>query len=99
MLQKKLFKKHRVPSTGINWAVSLNLGCLHPVALYCSISFEVKLPSACSFIVDGLAFCCRCSHYIFRPTWPSSGVCYISLFIPEGIASLLLLHVVILCSF
>jgi hypothetical protein len=32
------------------------------------------LPSACSFIVDGLAFCCRCSHYMFRPTWPSSGV-------------------------
>jgi hypothetical protein len=24
----------------------------HPAALYCSISFEVKLPSACSFIVD-----------------------------------------------
>jgi hypothetical protein len=42
------------------------------------------LPSACSFIVNGLAFCCRCSHYMFRPTWPSSGV-YISLFIPEGI--------------
>jgi hypothetical protein len=27
-----------------------------------TVSFEVKLPSACSFIVDGLAFCCRCSH-------------------------------------
>jgi hypothetical protein len=25
------------------------------------ISFEVKLPSACSFIVDGLTFSCRCS--------------------------------------
>jgi hypothetical protein len=25
------------------------------------ISFEVKLPSACSFIVDGLTFRCRCS--------------------------------------
>jgi hypothetical protein len=34
-----------------------------------SISFEVKLPSSCSFIVDGLAFCCGCSHYMFRPTW------------------------------
>jgi Fe-S-cluster containining protein len=31
------------------------------------MTFEVKLPSACSFIVDGLAFCCRCSHYMFRP--------------------------------
>jgi hypothetical protein len=50
-----------------------------------SISFEVKLPSACSFIVDGLAFCCRCSHYMFQPTWPSSGAYDISLFIPEGI--------------
>jgi hypothetical protein len=39
-----------------------------------SSSFEVKLPSSCSFIVDGLAFCCGCSHYMFRPTWPSSGV-------------------------
>jgi hypothetical protein len=29
--------------------------CFHP---FYSISFEVKLPSACSFIVDGLAFCC-----------------------------------------
>jgi hypothetical protein len=38
------------------------------------LTFEVKLPSACSFIVDGLVFCCRCSHYMFRPTWPSSGV-------------------------
>jgi hypothetical protein len=38
------------------------------------ITFEVKLPSACSFIADGLAFCCRCSHYMFRPTWTSSGV-------------------------
>jgi hypothetical protein len=26
------------------------------------------------FIADGLAFCCRCSHYMFRPTWPSSGL-------------------------
>jgi hypothetical protein len=26
-----------------------------------SISFEVMLPSACSFIVDGLTFSCRCS--------------------------------------
>jgi hypothetical protein len=43
------------------------------------------LPSACSFIVDGLAFSCRCSHYIFLPTWPSSGVYDVSLFIPEGI--------------
>jgi hypothetical protein len=49
------------------------------------ITFEVKLPSACSFIVDGLAFCCRCSHYMFRPTWPSSSVYDILLFIPEGI--------------
>jgi hypothetical protein len=49
------------------------------------IAFEVKLPSACSFIVDGLAFCCRCSHYMFRLTWPSSGVYDLSLFIPEGI--------------
>jgi hypothetical protein len=24
-------------------------------------SFEVMLPSACSFIVDGLTFSCRCS--------------------------------------
>jgi hypothetical protein len=24
----------------------------HPAALYCSIGFEVMLPSACSFIVD-----------------------------------------------
>jgi hypothetical protein len=23
----------------------------------CTIGFEVKLPSACSFIVDGLVFC------------------------------------------
>jgi hypothetical protein len=48
-------------------------------------SFEVKLPSACSFIVDGLASCFRCSHYMFQPTWPSSGVYDILLFIPEGI--------------
>jgi hypothetical protein len=27
----------------------------------CSIIFEVMLPSACSFIVDGLTFSCRCS--------------------------------------
>jgi hypothetical protein len=27
----------------------------------CSISFEVMLPSACSFIVDGLTFSCHCS--------------------------------------
>jgi hypothetical protein len=47
--------------------------------IYEQISFEVKLPSACSFIVNGLAFCCRCSHYMFRPTWPSSGVYDISL--------------------
>jgi hypothetical protein len=54
--------------------------------VYCGrITFEVKLPSACSFIVDGLAFCCRCSHYMFRPTWPSSGVYDNSLFITEGI--------------
>jgi hypothetical protein len=26
-----------------------------------SISFEVMMPSACSFIVDGLTFSCRCS--------------------------------------
>jgi hypothetical protein len=51
----------------------------------CKGAFEVKLPSACSFIVDGLAFFCRSSHYMFRPTWPSSGVYDISLFIPEGI--------------
>jgi hypothetical protein len=38
------------------------------------ITFLVKLPFSCSFIVDGLAFCCRCSHYMFRLTWPSSGV-------------------------
>jgi hypothetical protein len=38
-----------------------------------------------NFIVDGLAFFCRCSHYMFRPTWPSSGVYDILLFIPEGI--------------
>jgi hypothetical protein len=25
----------------------------HPAALYCSISFEVMLPSACSFVIDG----------------------------------------------
>jgi hypothetical protein len=50
-----------------------------------TVSFEVKLPSACSFIVDGLAFCCPCSHYMFRPTWLSSGGYDISLFIPEGI--------------
>jgi hypothetical protein len=43
------------------------------------------LPSACSFIVDGLAFFCRCSHYMFRPTWLSSGVYDILLFILEGI--------------
>jgi hypothetical protein len=43
------------------------------------------LPSACSFIVDGLAFCCGCSHYMFRPTWPSSCVYDILLFSPEGI--------------
>jgi hypothetical protein len=30
------------------------------------------------FVVDVL-------HYMFRPTWPSSGVYDISLFIPEGI--------------
>jgi hypothetical protein len=42
-------------------------------------------PSSCSFIVDGLAFCCGCSHYMFRPTWPSSGVQDILLFSPEGI--------------
>jgi hypothetical protein len=69
------------------------------------ISFEVMLPSACSFIVDGLAFCCRCSHYMFRPTWPSSGVCvcmiFHFLFLKESASLLLLslLHVVILCSF
>jgi hypothetical protein len=41
-----------------------------------SISFEVKLPSACSFIVDGLVFCCRCSTLhvsaymaIFKCVW------------------------------
>jgi hypothetical protein len=66
------------------------------------ISFEVMLPSACSFIVDGLTFSCRCSHYMFRPTWPSSGVYDISLFILKESVSLLLLpllHVVILCTF
>jgi hypothetical protein len=26
-----------------------------------SVDFEVMLPSACSFIVDGLTFSCRCS--------------------------------------
>jgi hypothetical protein len=52
--------------------------------ILCSITFEIKLPSACSFIVDGLALFCQCSHYMFRPTWPSSGVYDIFLFIPEG---------------
>jgi hypothetical protein len=23
---------------------------------------------------NGIAFCCGCSHYMFRPTWPSSSV-------------------------
>jgi hypothetical protein len=55
------------------------------IATYGSITFEVKLPSACSFIVDGLVFFCRCSHYMFRPIWPSSGVYDILLFSPEGI--------------
>jgi hypothetical protein len=41
---------------------------------YVSITFSVKLPSSCSFIVDGLAFCCEYSYYMFRPTWPYSGV-------------------------
>jgi hypothetical protein len=27
----------------------------------CTISFELMLPSVCSFIVDGLTFSCRCS--------------------------------------
>jgi hypothetical protein len=27
-----------------------------------------------SFIVDCLAVCCGWSHYMFRPTWPSSSV-------------------------
>jgi hypothetical protein len=32
-------------------------------------------------------FCCLCcmQHYMFRPTWPSSGVYDIYFFIPEGI--------------
>jgi hypothetical protein len=38
------------------------------------LTFYVKLPSSCSFIVDGLAVCCGWSHYMFRPIWPSSGV-------------------------
>jgi hypothetical protein len=62
-----------------NIDMSSNIGLLN------TISFEVKLPSACIFIVDGLAFCCRCSDYMFRPTWPSLGVYDISLFSPEGI--------------
>jgi hypothetical protein len=33
--------------------VTSNTICYHPAALYCSIRFEVMLPSACSFIVDG----------------------------------------------
>jgi hypothetical protein len=51
-----------------------------------SISVEVMLPSACSFIVDGRTFSCRCSTLhvsayivIFRCVYD------VSLFIPEGI--------------
>jgi hypothetical protein len=57
-----------------------------------SISFEVMLPSACNFIVDGLTFSCRCSTLhvsayiaIFRCVW-----CFSFIFLKES-ASLLLL--------
>jgi hypothetical protein len=50
-------------------------------------SSEVKLPSACSFIVDGLMFSCRCSTLfvsaymaIFRCVW-----IFFSFIIPKGI--------------
>jgi hypothetical protein len=68
-----------------------------------SIRFEVMLPSACSFIVDGLTFSCRCSTLhisaymaIFRCVW-----CFTFIFLKESASLLLLplLHVVILCSF
>jgi hypothetical protein len=61
------------------------------------------LPPACSFIVDGLTFSCRCSTLhvsaymaIFRCVW-----CFTFIFLKESASLLLLplLHVIILCSF
>jgi hypothetical protein len=59
-----------------------------------SISFEVMLPSTCSFIVDGLTFSCRCSTLrvsaymaIFRCVW-----CFSFIFLKESPSLLLLLH-------
>jgi hypothetical protein len=61
------------------------------------------LPSACSFIVDGLTFSCRCSTLhvsaymaIFRCVW-----CFTFIFLKESASLLLLpfLAVVILCTF
>jgi hypothetical protein len=42
-----------------------------------SISFEVMLPSACSFIANGsLSYVLAVAvlHYMLWPIWPSSGV-------------------------
>jgi hypothetical protein len=35
---------------------NLNIILWHSAALYCSISFEVMFPSACSFIVNNLQY-------------------------------------------
>jgi hypothetical protein len=50
-----------------------------------SISFEVKLPSACSFIVDSLTFSCRCSTLHVSAYMTIFRCDDVSLFIPEGI--------------
>jgi hypothetical protein len=61
--------------------------------------FEVMLPSACSFIVDGLTFSCRCStlHVSAYMAIFKCVRCFTFIFLKES-ASLLLLHVVILCN-
>jgi hypothetical protein len=70
-------KEYRTPTMqSVARSVHTEPTLLLPASSYIisSITFQVKLPSSCSFIVDGLVFCCGCSHYMFRPTWPSSGV-------------------------
>jgi hypothetical protein len=47
--------------------ISLRSHVFHSsLTCYCSITFEVKLPSASSYIVAGLAICSRCSHYMLH---------------------------------